>query len=211
MAVGDTDVGICNKALTYLGADLFTSFTDGSPAASACDTIYKEVKTISFGLYPWSFTIAKTELVRDAHTPENEWTYQYILPPDMVNLVPRAVRASKLPGGAIQTGNWEMNQARQGYQVLMTNLTEVHIDYQKVVSEGSMPTYFVQFLAYQLAWHLAEIMTDQVGKAQYWRTVALGTEADSGRGGYFRQAVNIDAGGQTPQVIGQYMLTDIRA
>lgn len=211
MAAGDTDVKICNKALTYLGASTITSFSDGSPAANACDQIYKEVKSLCFGMYPWSFTTKKATLVRDSHTPASEWTYQYLLPNDMVNLVPRAVRASSDPGGVLQVGNWEMAQATGGYQVLMTDLTEVHIDYQKIIAEGSMPTYFVQLLAYQLAWHLAEVITDQTTKAQYWRTVAIGTEAESGRGGYFRQAVNIDAGGQSPQVIGQYMLTDIRA
>ena len=211
MAVGDTDVSICNKALTYLGSEHFTSFTEGSPAATACNAFYKEVKLSTFGMYPWSFTLAKKELVRDANTPQNEWTYQYLLPNDMMSNVPRAVRASKLPGGVLQTGNWEMGQATGGYQVLMTDLTEVHIDYQKTISEGAMPTYFVQLLAYQMAWHLAETITDQVTKATYWRTVALGTEAESGRGGYFRQAANMDAGGQSPSVIGQYMLTDVRA
>ena len=44
MAAGDTDVKVCNKALLLLGAEAITSFSDGSPAAQACDTIYKEVK-----------------------------------------------------------------------------------------------------------------------------------------------------------------------
>ena len=44
MAAGDTDVKVCNKALLLLGAEAITSFSDGSPAAQACDTIYKVVK-----------------------------------------------------------------------------------------------------------------------------------------------------------------------
>lgn len=88
MAVGDTDVSICNKALLLLGAEAITSFSDGTPAAAACDTIYTEVKQTTLGMYPWSFTVAKKELVRDTTTPNNEWTYQYLLPNDMVLGVP---------------------------------------------------------------------------------------------------------------------------
>ena len=45
---------------------------------------------------------------------------------------------------------------------------------------------------------------------QQWKTEALGLPSEGGRGGYFRQAVNIDSAGQTPQVISDYMLTELR-
>ena len=160
-------------------------------------------------MYPWSFTIAKTQLTKDSSTPQNEWTNQFLLPSDMLLGVPRAVRTSSSPGAALFKG-WEIAQSSAGGAVLMTDATEVHIDYQKAVSEGNMPTYFVQLMAYQMAWHLAEVITDQTAKSEYWRSVALGTAAEGLRGGYFRQAANIDAGGQTPSVVGDYLLTDVR-
>ena len=73
-----------------------------------------------------------------------------------------------------------------------------------------MPSYFVTLLAYQLAWHLAETITDQTGKVELWRGIALGTPGEGMRGGYFRQAVSIDSAGQTPGVISDYMLTELR-
>ena len=209
MAAGDTDVSIVNKALLLLGAEAISSFSDGTPAGTAASTIYTEVKFTTLGMYPWSFTIAKTQLTRDSNTPQNEWTYQYLLPNDMLLGVPRAVRTSSSPGAALFK-NWEIAQSAAGGAVLMTDATEVHIDYQKAVSEGNMPTYFVQLMAYQMAWHLAEVITDQTAKSEYWRSVALGTAAEGLRGGYFRQAANIDAGGQTPSVVGDYLLTDVR-
>mgnify|MGYP003139350620 CR=1 FL=1 len=209
MAAGDTDVGICNKGLLLLGAEAITSFSDGTPAGTACNTIYNEVKLTTMGMYPWSFTVAKAQLTRDSNTPQNEWTYQYLLPNDMLLGVPRAVRTSSSAGAALFK-NWEIAQSAAGGAVLMSEATEVHIDYQKAVAEGSMPTYFVTLLAYQMAWHLAEIITDQTQKSEYWRSVALGTAAEGFRGGYFRQAANIDAGGQTPSVVGDYLLTDVR-
>ena len=209
MASGDTDVSIVNKALLLLGAEAISSFSDGTPAGTAASTIYTEVKLSTLGMYPWSFTIAKTQLTRDSNTPQNEWTYQYLLPNDMLLGVPRAVRTSSAAGAALFK-NWEIAQSAAGGAVLMTDATEVHIDYQKAVSEGNMPTYFVQLMAYQMAWHLAEVITDQTAKSEYWRSVALGTAAEGLRGGYFRQAANIDAGGQTPSVVGDYLLTDVR-
>ena len=209
MAVGDTDVGIVNKALLFLGSDVITSFQDGTPQATISKNLYNNVKQSTLGMYRWSFTIAKTQLARDTVTPKSEWTYQYLLPNDMITGVPEAVRTTGSPGGALFTG-WEINQSSGGGAVLMTEATEIHIDYQKTVSEGNMPVYFVTLLAYQMAWHIAEAITDQTTKAEYWRTVALGTAAEGLRGGFFRQACAIDSGGQTPQVIGDYLLTDIR-
>lgn len=209
MAAGDSDVSICNKALLLLGAEAISSFSDGTPGAQACNTIYTEVKFSTMGMYPWSFTIAKTQLARDTVTPQNEWTHQYLLPNDMLLGVPRAVRTTSAAGGQLFK-QWEIAQSSSGGAVLMTDAEEIHIDYQKAVSEGGMPTYFVQLLAYQMAWHLAEVITDKTQKSEYWRSVALGTPGEGLRGGYFRQAANIDAGGQTPSVVGDYLLTDVR-
>ena len=86
----------------------------------------------------------------------------------------------------------------------MTKLPK-YIDYQKAISEGAMPKYFcIISLPSCLAFSSC---TDQVTKSQYWRQVAIGMDSESGRGGYLRQAMNIDASGQNNSIIGQYMLT----
>lgn len=209
MAAGDTNVSICNAALLLLGAESITSFTDGSVAAAACSTIYPKVKDTTLAMYGWSFSIGKAQLARDSATPASEWTYQYVLPSDMLSGVPRAVFTSSSPGAGPYK-RWEIGRSASGAAVLMTEATEIHIDYQQSVTEGQMPSYFVQLLAYQMAWHLAEIITDQTGKMQIWKTEAVGTPSEGGRGGYFRQAVSIDSAGQTPQVIADYMLVEVR-
>ena len=210
MASGDTDVKICNKALLLLGSSSITSFSNGPPQASACSTLSPDIQKTTMGMYPWSFSVAKAQLNRETATPNNEWTYQFTLPNDMLNGVPRAVRTSGSAGASLYK-NWEIAQSAAGSAVLMTESTTIYIDYQKSVGETLMPHYFVQLLGYQMAWHLAEVITDQTTKSQYWREVALGTASENFRGGYFRQACNIDAGGQTPSVVGDYLLTDIRA
>tara|TARA_R100001510_G_C7651728_1_gene209463 strand:- start:2297 stop:2926 length:630 start_codon:yes stop_codon:yes gene_type:complete len=209
MAIGDTDVVISNKALTFLAADPITSFSDGTASADACQSIYKIVKESTIGLYPWSFSLGKQTLARETTTPTSEWSYQFALPNDMLSGVPRAVRASTTAGSPL-IKNWEIGQSSVGGTVLFSDELTVTIDYQKTVDEGSMPTYFVTLLAYQLAWHLAQIITDQISQVETWKAIALGTPAEGMRGGYFRQAVNIDSAGQTSNVISDYMLTELR-
>ena len=209
MASGDTEVRICNKALLLLGAESINSFTDGSTAGNACSLIYPDVKATTLGMYAWSFTIGKKELNRDVETPNSEWAYQFTMPNDMLTGVPRAVRASSSAGSPTIT-TWEIGTTLGGYTALLTNQTTIFIDYQRSVEEGNMPSYFTQLLTYQLAWHLAEVMTDQTAKSEYWRGVALGVAIQGYRGGFFRQAVNIDSAGQTPSVIQDYLLTDVR-
>ena len=209
MAAGDTDVSICNKALRFLGANTITSFSEASAAADACNSLYKEVKASTLAMYSWTFSLGKATLAQQTTSPVSEWTYQYALPNDMLSGVPRAVRASTTAGSPI-IKNWEIGQSSVGGTVLFSDETTITIDYQKDVGEGAMPSYFVTLLAYQLAWHLAETITDQTGKVELWRGIALGTPGEGMRGGYFRQAVSIDSAGQTPGVISDYMLTELR-
>ena len=74
-------------------------------------TAIQRGKALTLGMYRWSFTIAKQQLARDTVTPNSEWTYQYLLPNDMVTGVPEAVRTTATPGGALLQ-NWEINRAQ---------------------------------------------------------------------------------------------------
>tara|TARA_E500000318_G_scaffold39540_1_gene38099 strand:- start:1223 stop:1840 length:618 start_codon:yes stop_codon:yes gene_type:complete len=205
MAVGDTDVSICSQALLLLGANQITSFSDGSAPSSVCSVLYPRIKSQTLGMYHWSFTLTKTTLTRLVTTPTNVYSYAYQLPSDMFLGVPRVVYAST----SLSAPNVTDYQI-QGDQ-LFTNEETVVVDYQKLVTEAAMPSYFVQLLIYQMAWHLAEPITDQITKADYWRSVALGTASENYRGGYFRSAINIDGAGQSKTVIADYLLTEVRS
>jgi hypothetical protein len=205
MAVGDTDVSICSQALLLLGANQITSFSDGSAPSSVCSVLYPRIKSQTLGMYHWSFTLTKTTLSRLVTPPTNVYSYAYQLPSDMFLGVPRVVYAST----SLSAPNVTDYQI-QGDQ-LFTNEETVVVDYQKLITEAAMPSYFVQLLIYQMAWHLAEPITDQITKADYWRAVALGTASENYRGGYFRSAINIDGAGQSKTVIADYLLTEVRS
>jgi len=203
MAAGDTGVRICSDALLMLGAKAITSFNDGTDSSSVCDRLYPNVRDSTLTMYRWSFSMKKIALAQLVTAPGSYWRYAYQLPGDRLGN-PMAVYPSSNVGTPIDK-DWEI----QGDQ-LLTNLTAVFIDYQYSVPEYAMPQYFVQLLKYQMAWHIAEAITEQQDKSLRWQRVALGDPAENMRGGYFRQACQMDAQGNPSRVIEDYTLVAVR-
>lgn len=203
MAAGDTGIRICSDALLLLGAKAITSFNDGTDSSSVCDRLYPNVRDSTLMMYRWSFSVKKIALAQLVTAPGSYWRYAYQLPGDRLGN-PLAVYASSNVGSPIQK-DWEI----QGDQ-LLTNLPAVFIDYQYSVPEYAMPQYFVQLLKYQMAWHIAEAITEQADKSLRWQRVALGDPAENMRGGYFRQACQMDAQGNPSRVIEDYTLVAVR-
>ena len=169
-----------------LGASPLSSFSEGSTAATVADRLYDDIRSSLLTAYPWSFSLKKVQLAQSTSTPVNEWSYAYALPSDRV-AAPRAVFYS----GGISvptTTDFEIFGDK-----LYTDFPAVYIDYQHDPGEAQYPKHFVQLLKYWLAWHFAEPVTDVTSKAQYWQSVAVGSPAENGRGGFFRQAANMDA------------------
>lgn len=210
MASGDTNVSICNQALVLLGSDTISSFSDTTnDAATVCNQIYETVKKQALSLYPWSFALTKTQLARSSTTPTNEWAYQYVMPSTAISSTPLQVYNSSSTR-ILPIQNYEILYTSSG-PAIATNEENIYIDFiSSVITEGLMPSYFVQLLVYMMAWHLAEPVTDQITKSDYWRKVAVGTESENGRGGYFRQATNIDGRGKPNYAIVDFPLTDVR-
>ena len=203
MAAGDTGISICSDALILLGAKAISSFNDGTDESNTCDRLYPDVRDSLLTQYPWSFTLKKAKLARLLTTPTSVWKYEYQLPGDRLSNI-RSVRDSANPNSNLEK-DWEI----QGDK-LLTNLQTVYVDYQYQTPEYAMPQYFVQLLKYMMAWHLAMPITEQIDRAQYWQSVAVGSANDNGRGGYFRTAANIDGQGQATPVIEDYSLIAVR-
>lgn len=203
MAAGDTGVSICSDALILLGAKAISSFNDGTDEANACDRLYPDIRDSTLVMYPWKFSLKKVQLAQLITAPNSAWKYAYQLPGDRL-AYPRAVRETASPGAPLYK-EWEI----QGDQ-LLTNISTVFIDYQYSAPEYAWPQYFVQLMKYMLAWHLAEPITEQREKSAYWQGVATGAPAENGRGGYFRQAMQIDGANSPNQVFEDWTLVAVR-
>lgn len=203
MAAGDTSLTICSDALLMLGAKPISSFDEGTDEASVANRLYSDIRDQTLVMYPWSFAFKKTSIARLITTPTNEYKYEYQLPGDRL-ATPRNVYDTSATG----------IPPRKEYRImgnkLLTDYEQVYIDYQYAVPEFDMPQYFVQLLKYMLAWHMALPITDQTEKAQYWQSVAVGSPAENGRGGYMRVAMNIDGQGQPTNAINDFSLIAVR-
>tara|TARA_Y100000004_G_scaffold197224_1_gene270513 strand:+ start:6576 stop:7193 length:618 start_codon:yes stop_codon:yes gene_type:complete len=204
MAVGDTDLSICSDALILLGASPISSFTEGSDAAQACDRLYPDLRDTMLSTYVWSWTLKKSQIARLSTDPINEWEYAYQLPGDMLSGVL----------AVFETSGTNERSRRYGWEVygdqLYTNMETAFIDYQATISETKMPNYFVRLLRTALAGELAIVVTDQAAKADYFRAQAFGSPGENGRGGLMREAMNIDARGQSTQIVEDYSLIEVR-
>lgn len=203
MAAGDTDIRICSDALLMLGAKAISSFNEGTSASNTCDRLYPGVKYSTLQSYPWSFSFKKVQLAQTINTPVNQYRYEYQLPSDRLGAIRRAYNSTAIGTGTFN--DWVI----QGDK-LLTNETTVVIDYQFAPTESEMPAYFVQLLKYMMAWHLADPITDQVTKTQYWQQVAVGSPGENNRGGYFRTAMVVDGQGNTTQSFEDFSLIEVR-
>lgn len=203
MASGDTALTVCSDSLILLGANPISSFNEGTDSANVCDRIYPGVKKSTLQAYPWAFSFKKSRLARTINTPVNSYKYEYVLPSDRLGTIRKAYYSDDV--GASSFVEWEI----QGDK-LLTNAESVVVDYQYVVTEDVMPSYFVQLLKYMMAWHLSEPITDQVSKTQYWQQVAVGAPSENNRGGYFRTATSIDGQGQTTPAFEDFSLINVR-
>lgn len=203
MAAGDSALSVCSDSLLMLGAKPIAAFNEGTDEANICDRLYSDIRDNALTAYPWSFSFKKVALARLVTIPTTEYKYEYQLPSDRI-APPRGVFDSDRVGAPY----------RKEYRImgdkLLTDYEEVYVDYQYSVPEYAMPVYFIQLLKYMMAWHLALPITDQTEKAQYWQVLAVGTPGENGRGGYMRQAMNIDGQGQPVNAIQDFSLIDVR-
>jgi hypothetical protein len=204
MASGDTKLSICSDALIMLGASPLSSFSEGTDAAQICDRLYDDLKDSIIASYTWSWSFKKVQLARLTSTPVTEWKYEYALPGDALAGV-RAVFNSDSPGVRPITQGWEVMDSK-----LQTSEENVWVDYQYSPSEAVLPTYFVQLMKYAMAAEIAEMVTDQLTKADYFERKAFGAPSDNRRGGYMRVAMNIDGASKSIEKIEDYSLIAVR-
>lgn len=201
--MANSALSICSDALLMIGSASISSFNDGSDGASICDRLYPDLRDQALMAYPWSFSFKKTQLARLVTTPTNEYRYQYQMPADRLG-APRAVYNSD------GLNQFPITKYRIMGANVLTNEEIIYVDYQYSLPESEMPVWFVQFLKYLTAAHIAFPITDQLDKAEYYKVMAVGTPGDNGRGGYMRTAMNIDGMNQPVNSIKDFSLTQVR-
>lgn len=198
-----TDIDLVNRALINLGQSPIADLTDDDEVSVTCATVYPAVRDEVLGIYPWRCTIKKVQLARLTDAPVNEWIYAFQLPSDRVG-EPRAVfNTSKV--GAPPYKEYELI----GDQ-LLTNAPEIWLEYPWLINEANFSQHVRTLIVFVLSARLAEPITEDSSKAQYWEGKAYGLGED-GMGGYFARARLMDSQGRPSQEMGaDYSLINAR-
>ena len=201
--MADTDVGICAKSLVLLGVPPISSFTE-EPNGPTCEEIYAVSRDTIIAEYPWRFGMQKSgQLGRLSAAPDGEWKFAYQLPPDIAGGL-FTLFDTNVVGSPIAK-QWEIFG-----KTIHTDYENVFIDYRVVPSEALWPAYFDQLVIYEMAWKLADAVTEDDAKQAFWFKIARGGADEGGKGGYYRTATQIDAMGNTGQEIGEFTLIQAR-
>jgi hypothetical protein len=75
-----SSVEICSAALLLLGDNPIASFSETSPRARACASLYPIAKRAILRAHPWNCTIKRVILAPEASTPAFDWGYQFARP-----------------------------------------------------------------------------------------------------------------------------------
>lgn len=156
-----SDVSICNRALTKLGADRILLLSDDTQQARVMNSMYADVRDAEIARHHWKFAIKRTTLVSLVDTPVWGYQFQYPLPADYLGIVQvNDIYARSCPRGqapwSVEGGN------------ILTNLpAPLKIRYvSKVTNAGMFPPLFVEALACKLAMEAAESLTQSSSKKQ---------------------------------------------
>jgi len=84
MAAGDSDVSICNLALSFLGEDPISARTDNTRRAILCNLHYDPVRRAMLRKHPWGCARARANLAPLATAPLFDYAYAYQKPSDYV-------------------------------------------------------------------------------------------------------------------------------
>lgn len=150
-----SQVGICNLALTILGADRITSLSDNNENARRLNAIYDEAVEDVLRAHPWNFAIARQALARLATTPAFEYDYEYQLPGDCLRVLITSDGSNLITDFKIEG------------RKLLTDETTVYIKYiTKVTDPNQFTSQFIYVFSSRLAAELAYAITNNKSTAE---------------------------------------------
>lgn len=159
------DVDIANSALTKLGADRITDLSDNVKEAREINAIYDLRRNHLLRAYNWNFAMYRTSLSALADAPAWGYSLQYQLPADCLRPV-QIDDAWLIPGLADYMGGPDSELFRIEGRTIQTDIAApLKIRYiRRVTNAGEFDDSFVEVLACDLAYQVAEALTQSNSK-----------------------------------------------
>ena len=177
-----TDIQICSNALTLLGEESISAFTDESPRADTCGDVYPMFRKRLLASHPWNFTIVKVRLTKNATDPIATWSNRHGLPSDMLSAGVIAVYSSSDVNAS------PLKQFVIQGKYLLSEEDDIYIDYQKDIDETDWPVYFSDFAVHAFAAEIALAVTNKQAVRDSFTLEAYGSPSMGRAGGMFGYA-----------------------
>lgn len=153
-----SDVSISNLALQKLGAIRINSLADDSRNARSCNACYEALRDEEMGAYPWNFAKKRAVLAPSTIAPAFDYTYAFPLPPDCLSVL--------LPNRTNLDWAIELNDDNM-LSILTNEGPSINLKYLKRITDPTrFDQSFVLGLAYKMAFHMAEEITQSNEKKQ---------------------------------------------
>jgi len=150
-----SQIGITNRALTFLGTDPISSIDEDSREARLVNAQWDEARQATLFDHPWNFAIKRASLAQLAETPVYGYSAKYQLPNDYLRV--------------ISTGNDPTDYVIES-DTLLTDDGSISVRYiSDVTKSGYFSAGFAEAFAKRLAYELAYPLTGNRALAeQMW-------------------------------------------
>ena len=153
--MADSDVEICNMALTMIGSETITSLTDDSDEGRVCNLMYPRYRDAVLRSHYWNAALRRATLASVTGSPAFGFSNHHQLPADFVLL--RAVSGDP---------PYRMEEARRIY----SDQSEIKILYvYRVEDPSELGDLYADALATRLASVFAMRFRNVAGGGQLWR------------------------------------------
>lgn len=150
-----SSIELCSSALLKLGAEVISSFEDGTTEARVASHLYPLTRDALLCAHPWSFATRQTQLARLVDQPTANFRYAHQLPTDYL----KALSAGEHGVGRGLTFQIVSRQ-------LHSDAATVILTYVYQPTEGDFPAYFNAALVARLAAEFCLPLTENSSRAE---------------------------------------------
>jgi hypothetical protein len=162
-----SQVEICNRAATKLGASRITSLSENSKTARALSSVYETVRKAELAKNHWNFALARRSLAALGATPDWGFVYQYQLPTDFLKIT-QVHDIFVAPGLVDYRQEDDSAYAIEGSMILTDFGAPLKIRYVRDITDpAAFDPLFVEMLAAKMAYEVCyEITQSRQGQDQ---------------------------------------------
>lgn len=186
--MAQTELDICNRAITRCGGDAIDAIDETTPAGAFCFENYAAKRDLVLGKHRWTFTnkIARlTQIVADAGAP---LPYAFAMPADLLGAIHGYRESANLDAGRVRAV--QMNGR------IYADRAEVWVEYTRRTPENEWPPMFAELVVTAFAEDVARFVQNR-SQAEDFRRAAWGDTSEQD-GGLF-MACRMDDARNAPQ------------